>query len=85
METFQEDAMNGSTTYLRRGLLGLAFAGSLGFGASQALASPAQATGTMAKCPIQGYDYYYAPCANACPGHQGYCSEAGLCRCGQIP
>jgi len=72
------------STFLRRSLLGLAFAGSLGFGATQALATPAEST-AMAACPAMGYDYYYAPCANACPLRQGYCSEAGLCRCGQIP
>ena len=72
------------STMLRRGLLGLAFAGSLGFGASQALASPAQAT-AMGNCPVEGYDYYYAACAWGCPWQQGYCSETGWCRCGQIP
>lgn len=77
--------MHGSATYLRRGLLGLAFAGSLGFGATQALATPGPTTAAMAACPAMGYDYYYAPCANACTRRQGYCSYNGICRCGQIP
>jgi hypothetical protein len=78
--------MHGSTTYLRRGLLGLVFAGSLGFGATQALATPGQqSAAAMASCPITGYDYFYAPCANACQPRQGYCSYNGICRCGQIP
>ncbi|HEY0017375.1 MAG TPA: hypothetical protein VGC13_13780 [Longimicrobium sp.] len=77
--------MHGSTTYLRRGLLGLVFAGSLGFGATQALATPGQPAAAMAACPDMGYDYYYASCANACPRRQGYCAAGGICRCGQIP
>lgn len=70
---------------LRRGLLGLLLAGSLGFGTTQALATPSQAPAAAVSCPITGYDYYYASCAWRCPGSQGYCSASGICRCGQIP
>ncbi|WP_420127699.1 hypothetical protein [Longimicrobium sp.] len=74
-----------SSMMLRRGLLGLMVAGSLGFGATQALATPSQASTAAATCPSKGYDYYYASCAYACPGRQGYCSAGGICRCGLIP
>lgn len=42
--------MSRSLSYLRRGLLGIAFVGSLGFGATQALAEP-QASGP-ARAPV---------------------------------
>ena len=74
-----------TTTYLRRGLLGLTLAGSLGFGATQALATPAPYAPIAEACPDEGYDYYYAPCAYACPRRQGYCAAGGICRCGNIP
>jgi hypothetical protein len=78
--------MKGSMTYLRRGLLGLAFAGSLGFGATQALATPALgAPAAAGVCPDEGYDYYYYPCAYSCYRQQGYCAAGGVCRCGYIP
>lgn len=76
--------MKSPMTYLRRGLLGLAFAGTMGFGATQALATPAQAA-AMGNCPVEGYDYYYYPCAYSCPYQQGYCTTRGWCACGFIP
>ncbi len=76
--------MSCSLTWLRRGLLGLVCAGSLGFGATQAIAGPQQET-RVGTCPDWGYDYYYAPCAYGCPGRQGYCAAGGICRCGYIP
>lgn len=77
--------MNGSITYLRRGLLALAFAGSLGFGATQALAVPEQPAQARGNCPAEGYDYYYYPCAVGCGPRGGYCSWQGWCVCGDIP
>jgi hypothetical protein len=77
--------MKGSMTSLRRGLLGLAFAGSLGFGATQALATPGQAAAAVRTCPDEGYDYYYYSCAYPCYNQQGYCATGGVCRCGHIP
>lgn len=75
--------MSRSPSYLRRGLLGLVFVGSLGFGATQALASPEQARFTS--CPATGYDYAYQHCAAGCPGGRGYCDAYGRCQCGHIP
>lgn len=76
--------MGRSLTRLRAGLLGLAVAGSLGFGSTQALAGPQQQA-RVQTCPDSGYDYYYAPCAYGCPRQQGYCAAGGICRCGNIP
>lgn len=73
-----------SHAWLRRVLVAAAAVGSLGFGATQALAGPDTAAAKKS-CPIRGYDYPYASCGIGCPGGQGYCSEAGICRCGQIP
>jgi hypothetical protein len=67
--------MSRSVSYLRRGLLGIAFLGSLGFGATQALASPEQAhevvcqTGDGPYIPSGGP---YDPCAH-CP-NGGFCN-----------
>lgn len=76
--------MSRSLTYLRRGLLGLAVTGSLGFGATQAFARPDQA---MGNCPNEGYDYYYEPCKSGCPRPWlgAYCSTGGWCVCGDVP
>lgn len=73
-----------SSMMLRRGLLGLMVAGSLGFGATQALATPSQAA-AVRSCPDRGYEYYYAGCGFGCPGGKGYCAAGGICRCGLIP
>jgi hypothetical protein len=76
--------MTRSLLHLRNALLGLAVAGALGFGTSQAVAAPEQAA-AVRYCPDQGVDYYYAPCGYSCPGGRGYCAEGGICRCGYIP
>lgn len=69
---------------LRRVLLGLAVTGSLGFGATQAIATtPSQAAPVA--CPDLGTDYYYSPCVIACGGRQAYCADGGICRCGLMP
>jgi hypothetical protein len=66
--------MSRSLSYLRRGLLGIAFVGSLGFGATQAFGSPMQAReGT---CEQTGGPYIppggtYDPC--------GHCLGGGFC------
>jgi len=75
--------MSRLSNYLRRGFLAVAAAGSLGFGASQALASP-QAEAGRASCPAKGYDYAYAACRTGC-AVGGYCSAGGTCQCGFIP
>lgn len=75
--------MSRSLINLRRVLLGAAFVGSLGFGATQALATPEQAA-RAASCPNKGYDYPYAACRNGC-AVGGYCAAGGYCQCGYIP
>lgn len=70
--------------HVLRGLMALAFVGSFGFGATQALAAP-EAAATVATCPVKGYDYYYASCAYNCPLRKGYCSAEGYCQCGDLP
>ena len=75
--------MSRALSYLRGGLLGIAVVGSLGFGATQMLAStepPAQ----RLSCPATGDDYEYEPCQSYCGG-AGYCSAIGQCRCGPLP
>jgi hypothetical protein len=84
MDRIHGGRMQGSMM-LRRGLLGLMVAGSLGFGATQALATPSQGPAAAATCPNKPYDYPYASCAWGCPGGQGYCGAGGICRCGLIP
>ncbi len=68
--------------YLIQAVLAVLVAGGLSFGASRALASPQAA---MATCPAEGYDYPYGPCGYGCYKNIGYCSESGICRCGQVP
>ncbi|MBV9773011.1 MAG: hypothetical protein JO040_03640 [Gemmatimonadetes bacterium] len=55
--------MRRSLSYLRRGLFGIAFVGSLGFGATVAFAKP-ETSGSGAKCPIG---------TTMCPN--GYCAQ----------
>lgn len=76
--------MSRSLTHLRRVVLSVAVLASLGFGAAQAFGTTGQAQ-LVGRCPAQGYDYPYGPCGSGCPNNIGYCSEAGFCRCGQIP
>ena len=75
--------MSRSLTYLFRGVLGIAVAGSLGFGTTQAFGST---DGARVKyCPDRGADYAYPSCGYGCPNNRGYCGEGGICRCGLIP
>lgn len=60
--------MGRSFSYLRRGLLGAALAGSLGFGVSQALAVPAEASVRDA-CKPELIEY----CNQLCPPPGGEC------------
>lgn len=62
---------------LRRGMLALAFAGSLGFGASQALAAPTPAR--FLACSSSGITFD-PNCEYYC-NQQGY--DFGFCRYGQ--
>lgn len=64
-------------TLFRRGMLALAFAGSLGFGASQALAAPAPAR--FLACSSIGTTFD-PNCESYC-NQQGY--DFGFCRYGQ--
>lgn len=77
--------MSRSLSYLCRGVFGAAFAGSLGFGATQAFAfaKPAQAGGY---CDATGYDYasYYCKIQQGCD-YGGYCTADGRCGCGDLP
>ncbi len=72
-----------SFSHLRRGILGLAFAGSLGFGAAQAVASegswPLPRT-----CPPRSYEYVTPDCNAYCNG-PGFCATNGYCHCGPLP
>ncbi len=79
-----EDVMSRSLSYLRRGLLGIAFVGSLGFGATQAFGSPNRTQGVT--CDVTGYDYpsYYCQFAMRCD-YGGWCSSYGSCNCGDLP
>lgn len=55
--------MSRSLSYLRRGLLGIAFVGSLGFGVAQAFAGPATAPSSRLHCtPME----CYAQCEGLC-------------------
>jgi hypothetical protein len=69
--------------YLIQAVFALVVAGALSFGASHAMASEQAAVKGF--CPAEGYDYPYAPCGYGCYRNIGYCSESGVCRCGQIP
>jgi hypothetical protein len=82
----KEHAMSRSFSHLRRALFGLAFVGSLGFGATQALASP-EAARAPRYCPVGpgGQPYYSDYCGFYCAYGVGYCNEVGVCRCGLIP
>lgn len=64
--------MSRSRSYLRRGFLGIAFVGLLGFGASQALATPAQAA-------LRNYctEEWEAYCDVECGFLEGHCRSTG--------
>ena len=71
--------MSRSLSYLRRGLLGFVFVGSLGFGATQAFALPEPA-------PLTSCDVTWSPYIpeHGCPecAVGGYCSGASYdCTC----
>lgn len=68
----------GMMTTVRRGVFGAAAAASLGFGATQALAAPAPATGGEKVCDEAVCDRV---CDLANRGLGGFCSSAGLCVC----
>lgn len=64
--------MSRSMDYLRRALLGIALALSLGFGATQALAAP----GSPARegtCEINGQAHFPREGCPYCPNGSGYC------------
>jgi hypothetical protein len=68
--------MSRSLSCLRRGLLGIAFAGSLGFGVKQAFATPPAATSyyycTPESCDVGCFEYN---------GTRGWC-DGWNCWCG---
>ena len=71
--------MDRSITYLRRGLLGIACVGSLGFGVSQALAAPVEASAGNA-CKPEMVEY----CNQWCPPPGGECwstPNGPMCAC----
>lgn len=75
--------MRGSITYLRRGLLGAAIVGSLGFGATQALAGPRGAVTQDGTCVREdpGSRSY---CRSYCQANyyaDGACTRQGFCAC----
>ena len=69
--------MSRSVPYLRRGLLGIAFVGSLGFAATAALAGPQTSpTARALVCPAN------APIPCRCPGLPSCVAHPELCDCG---
>jgi hypothetical protein len=71
-------------TYLIQAVFAVLVAVGLSFGASRAMATQ-PAAAAVGTCPAMGYDYPYQPCGYGCYRNIGYCSESGICRCGQIP
>lgn len=58
--------MSRSLSYLRRGLLGIALVGSLGFGATQAFAEPkGEPVAAMGTCPVGMWE-----CCMTCYGQR---------------
>ena len=73
--------MSRSLSYLRRGLLGIAVVGSLGFGATQAFANPDPGV-DIGSCPWLPFPFA-SECDEECGFSSfdyGICSE-GRCRC----
>ena len=70
-----------SSTMIRRLVFGLAVAGSMGFGATQALASPAA---PRSYCDEEGQIYVgtcpAVNCGSLCPSGVGAC-KGGCCEC----
>jgi hypothetical protein len=89
--TRAENVMSRSLSHLRRGLLGVAVAGSLGFGATQAFAGPSAQAQRLPWCdPSDTSGYYDGVCTRACQRHgyaYGYCQQEGpspdngICAC----
>ena len=79
--------MSRSLSNLRRGLLGIAVAGSLGFGTTQAFATVDRATTPWTCDPTNPWEN--GRCASLCQstghGNAGYCSHLGECLCGYEP
>lgn len=78
--------MSRSLSYLRRGLLGTAFVGSLGFGITQAVAAPRAAPPIPVACnPYDPFAFEY--CSEKCYEYgygPGTCSRVtGHCECGR--
>lgn len=74
--------MDRSLTSLRRGLLGIAFVGSLAFGAVQALAAP-RASGADGTC-LYGDPGARSACQSWCQSEgyrDGTCTRMGFCAC----
>ena len=75
--------MSRTLLHLRRGLLGAALLGSLGFGASQALATPREAAGTDGTC-LYGDPGARSYCRSWCQSEgyrDGACARQGFCAC----
>ena len=72
--------MSRSFIYLRRALFGIAFAGSLGFGATQAFASPGLAR--YSSCELSLSPYLPRGGCPECGINGGYCSGTSYdCTC----
>ena len=75
--------MSRSLSYLRRGLLGAGLVGSLGFGASQALATPRETSSTDGTC-VYGDPGARSYCRSWCQANyyrDGTCTTHGFCAC----
>jgi hypothetical protein len=72
-----------SLSYLRRGLLGVFFVGSLGFGATQALAGPGGPSSNGGWCVLgdPGADAYCNYWCQETLDADGYCLSGGRCSC----
>jgi hypothetical protein len=76
--------MNRPLSSLSRGLLGLAFVGSLGFGATQSFATP-DPQARAGSCERTGYAYRPAEGCLECP-RGGYCDGSSeYCVCITLP
>jgi hypothetical protein len=71
--------MSRSLSYLRWGLLGIAVVASLGFGATQAFATPDH--GRQGFCPMVGEPTPFPECEAGCPEGYVHCSGFGECVC----
>lgn len=69
--------MSRSLAGLRRGIFGIAFAASLGFGVTQALASPTGATARAGQCDVVWEQW----CNEQCAPHLGRCYSYGFYYC----